>query len=101
MTELLQQAIAELQKLPIDQQNAIANLILTELKNNKENTLLDRLSSEEAVVWSPQTERAGVQALSDLLSKAKQETSCLILRDFSLRKKAIPLVKLLQCHIYP
>ncbi len=32
MTELLQQVIAELQKLPADQQDAIASLLMVELK---------------------------------------------------------------------
>ncbi len=75
MTELLQQAITELQKLPVEQQDEIASRILAELENDRENTLIDKLSSTEAVVWSPQTNNAGVQALSNLLTKAKQETN--------------------------
>ena len=75
MTELLQQAIAELKKLPVEQQNAIATRILAELKNDKKKALIDKLSSTEAVVWSPQTDNAEVQALSNLLAEAKQETN--------------------------
>ncbi len=75
MTELLQQAIAELKKLPVEQQNAIATRILAELKNDKKKALIDKLSLTEAVVWSPQTDNAEVQALSDLLAEAKQETN--------------------------
>jgi hypothetical protein len=37
-----------------------------------ENVLLSRLASVEAVVWSPQTDQAAVQALSDLLVAAKE-----------------------------
>lgn len=75
MTELLKQAIAELKKLPVQQQNAIASRILAELKNERETALIDELSSTEAVVWSPQTDNAGVQALSDLLTAAQKETN--------------------------
>lgn len=35
------------------------------------NELLQQLASTEAVVWSPQTDSASVQALSDLLTAAK------------------------------
>jgi hypothetical protein len=35
------------------------------------NELLQQLASTEAVVWSPQTDSASVQALSDLLIAAK------------------------------
>jgi hypothetical protein len=35
------------------------------------NELLQQLASTEAVVWSPQTDNASVQALSDLLVAAK------------------------------
>lgn len=35
------------------------------------NELLQQLASTEAVVWSPQTDSASVQALSDLLVAAK------------------------------
>jgi hypothetical protein len=37
-----------------------------------ENVLLSQLASVEAVVWSPQTDQAAVQALSDLLVAAKE-----------------------------
>jgi hypothetical protein len=36
------------------------------------NELLQQLASTEAVVWSPQTDSASVQALSDLLVAAKE-----------------------------
>ncbi|AMW28290.1 MULTISPECIES: hypothetical protein [Arthrospira] len=36
------------------------------------NELLEQLASTEAVVWSPQTDSASVQALSDLLVAAKE-----------------------------
>ena len=75
MTELLQQAIAELKKLPVEQQDAIASCILAELKNETKTALIDELSSTEAVVWSPQTDNAGVQALSDLLTVVQKETN--------------------------
>ncbi|MDJ0690222.1 MAG: hypothetical protein QNJ41_17135 [Xenococcaceae cyanobacterium MO_188.B32] len=68
MTKLLQEAIAELKKLPIEQQNAIASRILAELKNDANETLVNTLASTEAVIWSPQTDDKGFQALSDLLS---------------------------------
>ena len=35
MTELLQQAIAELKKLPREQQNAIASMILEEIEDER------------------------------------------------------------------
>ena len=75
MTELLQQAIAELKKLPVEQQNAIASRILAELENETKTALIDDLSSTEAVIWSPQTDNAGVQALSDLLTVVQKETN--------------------------
>jgi hypothetical protein len=39
--------------------------------SDSENVLLDRLASTEAVVWSPQSDLAAVQALSDLLVAAQ------------------------------
>jgi hypothetical protein len=36
-----------------------------------ENALLNQLASTEAVVWSPQTDHAAVQSLSDLLVSAQ------------------------------
>ncbi len=42
----------------------------TDENSNSESALLDRLASTEAVVWSPQSDRAAVQALSDLLIAA-------------------------------
>ncbi|MGI0493012.1 hypothetical protein ACN4EG_14615 [Alkalinema pantanalense CENA528] len=47
------------------------NLEPTKVVSNLENTLLQQLASTEAVVWSPQTDSASVQALSDLLVAAK------------------------------
>lgn len=40
-------------------------------ENNRKNALLAKLASTEVVVWSPQTDRAGIQALSELLVAAK------------------------------
>ena len=77
MSELLQQAISELKKLPVEQQNAIAGRILAKLKNETKTALIDELSSTDAVVWSPQTDNAGVQALSDLLTAAQKENNYL------------------------
>jgi hypothetical protein len=37
-----------------------------------EKALLSQLASVEAVVWSPKTDQAAVQALSDLLVAAKE-----------------------------
>ena len=39
------------------------------------NVLLQQFASTEAVVWSPQADRASVQALSDLLVAAKEASS--------------------------
>ncbi len=39
--------------------------------SNSESVLLDLLASTEAVVWSPQSDLAAVQALSDLLVAAQ------------------------------
>jgi hypothetical protein len=39
------------------------------------NVLLNQLASTEAVVWSPQTDSASVQALSDLLVAAREASS--------------------------
>ncbi|MEM9271411.1 MAG: hypothetical protein AAGA80_00420 [Cyanobacteria bacterium P01_F01_bin.143] len=73
MTELLQKAIAEIKKLPQEQQDAIATRILTELKNDTEKKLIAELASTKAVVWSPQTDNVGVQALSNLLITAQKK----------------------------
>jgi hypothetical protein len=50
------------------------NLEPTEV-SNPENTLLQKLASTGAVVWSPQTDSAAVQALSDLLVAAKEASN--------------------------
>ncbi|BAS58347.1 hypothetical protein NIES2135_22660 [Leptolyngbya boryana NIES-2135] len=50
------------------------NLEPTEVSNS-ENMLLQQLASTEAVVWSPQTDSASVQALSDLLVAAKEASN--------------------------
>ncbi|MBD2777607.1 hypothetical protein [Iningainema tapete] len=73
MTELLRQVIAEIEKLPEDQQNAIASRLLAELKQEPENLLLQQLASTEAVVWSPYEAYEAAQTLSELLAAAKQE----------------------------
>jgi hypothetical protein len=43
--------------------------------NNPEHTLLDKLASTDAVVWSPQADSQSVQALSDLLATAQTQTN--------------------------
>lgn len=40
-----------------------------------EQILLNQLASAEAVVWSPQADSEAVQALSDLLTAAKNSTN--------------------------
>ncbi len=42
---------------------------------NTEITLLNKLASIPATVWSPQAEYTGTQALSQLLETAKKETN--------------------------
>lgn len=42
-----------------------------EENSDSESALLNRLASTEAVVWSPQSDSAAVQALSDLLVAAQ------------------------------
>ncbi len=73
MTELLQKAFAQIQKLPPEKQDAIATRLIAELK--EENDLLNQLISTEAVVWSPQATSDSIQALSDLLTTAKTENN--------------------------
>lgn len=72
MSELLQQAITEIKKLPLERQNEIANRILAELQKETKKSLLNKLSSTEAFVWSPQTNDAGVKALANLLTATQQ-----------------------------
>ena len=43
--------------------------------SDAENTLLNQLASTSATVWSPQADNKSVQALSDLLAKAKEESN--------------------------
>jgi hypothetical protein len=50
------------------------NLEPTEMSDPK-NVLLQQLVSTEAVVWSPQTDSASVQALSELLVAAKEASN--------------------------
>jgi hypothetical protein len=40
-----------------------------------EQTLLDKLASTDAVVWSPQSDSQAILALSDLLSAAQAQTN--------------------------
>lgn len=40
-----------------------------------EYSLLEKLASTDAVVWSPQADSQSVQALSDLLATAKTQTN--------------------------
>jgi hypothetical protein len=39
---------------------------------DREKALMNQLASTEAVVWSPQADAAGIQALSDLLAAAQE-----------------------------
>lgn len=90
MTELLEIAIAKLKTLPADEQDAIAARLLAEMEavakekgytlelpldSDPKNKLLNQLASTEAVVWSPDADRAAVQALSDLLVAAQGTTN--------------------------
>ncbi len=59
MTELLQQAIAQVNNLPDSDQNAIGA--------DQAEKLLDQLSTTRAEIFSPQADQAAVQALSDHL----------------------------------
>ena len=43
--------------------------------DDRANALLQQLASTEAVVWSPQTDSASVQALSNLLVAAKDASN--------------------------
>jgi hypothetical protein len=47
MTELLQQVISEIQKLPADQQDAIASRLMTELKDEQRWTEQFKLTTDE------------------------------------------------------
>jgi len=38
-----------------------------------ETSLFDRLAATDAVVWSPQTDEQGIQALSNLLATAQEQ----------------------------
>jgi hypothetical protein len=79
MTELLQQAIDQVNVLPDSDQNAIAALMIqaiTQQQNAIEayqsKILLDQLSTTKAEIFSPKADQAAVQALSDLLQATKQ-----------------------------
>lgn len=50
--------------------NLVADESLSD-ESDRKNALLTQLASIEAVVWSPQTDQAGNQALSELLAVAK------------------------------
>jgi hypothetical protein len=43
--------------------------------NDSENALLTQMASTDAVVWSPQNDHVAIQALSDLLSAAKESAN--------------------------
>ncbi|WP_373538634.1 hypothetical protein [Chamaesiphon sp.] len=45
------------------------------LLQRNEQELLGQLASTDAVLWSPQVDRSGVQALSDLLEATRGERS--------------------------
>jgi hypothetical protein len=42
---------------------------------DEEQTLLDKLASTDAVVWSPQADSRSILALSDLLATAQAQTN--------------------------
>jgi len=43
--------------------------------SNSKNVLLQKLAAAETAIWSPQADRAVVQALSDLLAAAKETSN--------------------------
>ena len=43
--------------------------------NDAENILLNQLASTSATVWSPQADNSSIQALSDLLATAKEQSN--------------------------
>ena len=43
--------------------------------SDAENILLNQLSSTSATVWSPQADNRSIQALSDLLATAKEQSN--------------------------
>lgn len=43
--------------------------------SNAENILLNQLASTSATVWSPQADNRSIQALSDLLAAAKEQSN--------------------------
>ncbi|BAU10768.1 hypothetical protein LEP3755_12600 [Leptolyngbya sp. NIES-3755] len=54
--------------------NSVSDTLLIEERDHK-NALLAQLASAEAVIWSPQTDQEGIQALSDLLMTARTENN--------------------------
>lgn len=75
MSELLERVIAELKKRSVAEQDEIARLILSQLKNKTEKELKEKLMATEAVVWSPQADSAGIKALSELLVAEQSQAS--------------------------
>ncbi|GEM_PF-2106725 len=45
------------------------------IREEAENTLLNQLASTSATVWSPQADNRSIQALSDLLATAKEQSN--------------------------
>lgn len=80
MTELLQQAINQVNSLPDSDQNAIANLMIqaiaqqqrSAIDTDRSKLLLAQLVTTKAEIFSPQASQTAVQALSDLLQIAEQ-----------------------------
>ena len=80
MTELLQQAIDQVNVLPDSDQNTIANLMIqaiaqqqrSAIDTDRSKLLLAQLATTKAEIFSPQVEQAAVQALSDLLKVTQQ-----------------------------
>ncbi len=80
MTELLQQAIDQVNVLPDSDQNTIANLMIqaiaqqqrSVIDSDRSTLLLAQLATTKAEIFSPQASQTAVQALSDLLQIAEQ-----------------------------
>lgn len=72
---VLSDILPSIRQLSIIEKLKLIRILAEDLEAAREvdsaNELLQQLASTEAVVWSPQTDTASVQALSDLLIAAK------------------------------
>lgn len=72
---VLSDILPSIRQLSIIEKLKLIRILAEDLEAAREvdsaNELLQQLASTEAVVWSPQTDSASVQALSDLLIAAK------------------------------